>query len=392
MTTEILDSLRSVAPAAWNRVAASGNPFVQHEFLAALERTGCVGGATGWRPQHIVSRDAAGTIAGAVPLYIKDHSYGEYVFDWAWAGAYARAGEAYYPKLVAAVPFTPVTGPRLLVADGPDKAAVTRDLIETVRRLAEDISASSVHWLFTSAADTNQLSSHDLLRRVGYQFHWTNRGYRDFDDFLATFTADKRKKLKRERRYVRDASVRMEIVTARAATAAHWDTLYSFYRATLQAHGGAPYLTRGFFHELGVSLPEQTLIVFGRHGNDYVSGALFLRGHDTLYGRYWGGRPEYHSLHFETCYYTAIEYCIAHGLARFEAGAQGDHKLARGLTPTPTYSAHWIAHPQFRRAIADFIAREANGIAHYMDEINEHAPFKQSTPNMPSAGAINPGA
>lgn len=280
MRTAIVETLQGVAAAAWNGLSDGANPFVLHEFLAALERTGCVGGDSGWEPHHVLLYAGVGDaeLRGAVPLYVKRHSHGEYVFDWTWASAHERMGQAYYPKLVAAVPFTPVTGPRLLVAPGAERDAVAARLIAAVQALALKLEASSVHWLFSDARDTAALEAHGLLRRTGCQFHWSNPGYRAFDDFLATLTAPKRKKIKQERRYVRDAGVTMEVVSGRDARAVHWDTLYRFYRSTIRAHGGTAYLNAEFFEALGVALAAQIVLVFARRAREYVGAALNLRG------------------------------------------------------------------------------------------------------------------
>lgn len=379
MHVSVLDSLEKIPAPAWNALAGDANPFLRHEFLAALEDTGCVGANTGWRPRHLVAHadgPLRGRLLGAAPAYLKHHSYGEYVFDWAWANAYARAGEAYYPKLVICVPFTPVTGPRLLVASNGESATIKRRLIEGAWRQVRESDASSLHWLFMTDTDTQMLQAEEHLLRTGFQFHWANNGYRDFDDFLSTFTADKRKKIKRERRYVREAGITMETLSGEAITAAHWDSFYEFYLSTIQARSAYAYLSRDFFHQLGKGMPENIVLVLARKQNRYVAGALNLRGRDTLYGRYWGCHGEFHSLHFETCYYTAIEYAIAHGLRSFEAGAQGEHKLARGFTPVITRSAHRLMHPRFNQAIADYLARERIDVETCVCELNEHAPFK----------------
>jgi hypothetical protein len=375
MHLAVVESVGEIRPAEWDALVDDDYPFLSHAFLSALERTGCVGGDSGWQPQFLLGRDD-GKLIAAAPLYLKHHSYGEYVFDWAWASAYARIGLEYYPKLVAAVPFTPATSPRLLIAEGIDTDAASEALIDASEAHAQRLNASSIHWLFTPKSETARLEARGLMVRVGCQFHWQNHAYRTFDDFLASFSADKRKKVKRERRHVRDAGVEMDIITGAEATAAHWDTFYAFYRATIEKHGAIAYLTRAFFHEVGRRLGSKAVLVFARHGNDYVAGALNLRGKETLYGRYWGSLADYHSLHFETCYYQAIEYCITEGMYRFEAGAQGEHKIARGFLPTTTYSAHWLRHPALRRAVADFLARETGGMAQYMDELGAHSPFK----------------
>lgn len=376
METRVVASLREVAPSEWNRLDAGDNPFLLHEFLRALEDSECVGTGTGWLPQYLIAEEN-GRLAGAVPLYLKAHSYGEYVFDWAWAEAYARAGLRYYPKLVAAVPFTPVTGPRVLVAPGFDAHAVRDTLARAALEFANMTKASSLHWLFTTPDDNRALASSGLIERRGSQFHWQNRGYRDFDDFLAGFTSEKRKKVKRERRFVREAGVVMQVRDGPELTARDWETFHAFYHATIRKHGAIPYLNGAFFDAIGRTMPERIVMVFARRGSDVVACALNLRSRDTLYGRYWGGDDAIHSLHFETCYYTPIEYCIARGLHRFEAGAQGTHKLARGLEPVATTSMHWLAHPEFAHAIEKYLARERDAVAESLTELNAHAPFKK---------------
>ncbi|MHB8536284.1 MAG: GNAT family N-acetyltransferase [Sulfuricaulis sp.] len=380
MHVSVVDSLEKIPAADWNALADADNPFLRHEFLAALEASGCVSAQTGWRPRHLVVHAEAplrGRLIGAAPMYLKNHSYGEYVFDWAWADAYERAGHHYYPKLVVSVPFTPVTGARLLAAADTDIVTIKNRLIEGARGCMQEYGASSLHWLFVTGEDAPRLEADGYLLRTGFQFHWSNPGYRDFEDFLSTFTAQKRKKIKRERRYVQEAGITMELVTGDSIEPAHWDIFYEFYHATIRAHGAIPYLSREFFQRLGDTLRDHIVLVFARRGTDYIAGALNLRGADTLYGRYWGSRAPFNGLHFETCYYTAIEYCIAQGLRRFEAGAQGEHKLARGFTPVVTYSAHRLAHPQFSRAVADYLARERLDVASCVDELNEHVPFKK---------------
>jgi uncharacterized protein len=380
---ESLDDLPNppgvITAAAWNALVGEDNPFLRYEFLSALERTACVGAASGWQPRHLVAHadgPLTGELLGAVPLYLKHHSYGEYVFDWAWANAYARSGLEYYPKLVAAVPFTPVTGPRLLCV-GADSDDIATRLIQGALTLAQETGASSLHWLFTNEKDTKRLEGHGLMQRTACQFHWSNPGYRDFDEFLSGFTSSKRKKIKRERRHVREAGIEMEVLTNEDITPAHMDRFHAFYRSTIEAHGAIPYLSRDFFHALGETMSENIVLILARHGKEPVAGALNLRGRDTLYGRYWGCLKDFHSLHFETCYYAAIEYCIAQKLSRFEAGAQGEHKIARGFMPTVTYSMHWLAQPQFARAVADFLEHEKNGVQYYMDELHERTPFKE---------------
>ena len=380
MHVSVVDSLEKIPAPDWNALVGERNPFLCHEFLAALETTGCVGAKAGWMPRHLVAHGDGpwqGKLIGAMPMYLKNHSYGEYVFDWAWANAYERAGHRYYPKLVVSVPFTPVTGPRLLAAADTDTVVVKKRLIEAAQACMREYGASSLHWLFLTEEDASLLEADSHLLRTGYQFHWSNPGYRDFDDFLSTFTAQKRKKINRERRHVQEAGITMEVLSGDSIGPVHWNTFYEFYHSTIRAHGAFPYLSREFFHRLGETMRDRVVLVFARYGAEHVAGALNLRGTDTLYGRYWGSRGHFNGLHFETCYYTAIEYCIAQGIGRFEAGAQGEHKLARGFTPVVTRSAHRLAHPQFNRAVADYLARERIDIASYVDELNEHVPFKK---------------
>ncbi len=381
MQVSIIDSLEKISASEWNALAGDANPFLRHEFLLALEATGCVSAKTGWRPRHLIARNDAtpgSSLVGAVPLYLKNHSYGEYVFDWAWANAYEQAGLEYYPKLVAAVPFTPVTGARLLTVENDSTPTIKTHLIDAAQELMQESRASSLHWLFLTPEDAHMLEAEGHMLRNGCQFHWTNVGYRDFDDFLSGFTAQKRKKIKRERRHVQEAGITMETLTGASIQVAHWDAFYEFYLSTIRAHGAIPYLSREFFLRLDNTMRDRVVLVFARRGADYVAGALNLCGADTLYGRYWGSRGEFHSLHFETCYYTAIEYCLAQGLRRFEAGAQGEHKLARGFTPVVTRSAHRLVHPRFSHAVADYLARERLDMDAYVNELNEHAPFKKA--------------
>ncbi|MCR4302520.1 MAG: GNAT family N-acetyltransferase [Sulfuricaulis sp.] len=382
MYVNIVDSQEKISAKDWNALAGERNPFLRHEFLAALETTGCVSSKTGWLPQHLVVYQEGpfqGRLLGAAPMYLKHHSYGEYVFDWAWANAYARAGENYYPKLVVGVPFTPATGPRLLAAPDVDPATIKKVLIQAAWRHRQDTGASSLHWLFVTGEDAQWLEKESHLLRTGCQFHWTNPGYRDFNDFLSSFTAEKRKKIKRERRHVQEAGITMETLTGASINSAHWDIFFEFYESTIRAHNAYAYLSLEFFQRLGETMREDIVLVLARQGHDYVAGALNLRGADTLYGRYWGCRGEFHSLHFETCYYTAIEYCIARQLRAFEAGAQGEHKLARGFTPVVTRSAHRLSHSDFSRAIADYLARERLDVNAYVNELGEHIPFKKET-------------
>lgn len=380
MHSRVLESVADVPADTWNGLVPGDHPFVKHEFLAALENTGCAAADSGWIPQHMLLFDAgigSSRLLGALPMYLKTHSYGEYVFDWAWADAYQRAGMQYYPKLLVAIPFTPVTGPRILAASDCDRNGVRRALIEAAHEHAMSLGVSSLHILFTTAADTTLLQGKGFLRRVGTQFQWRNRSFDKFDDYLAAFSSKKRKKIKRERRRVREAGVQMHAIGGDDLSPAHWDTFYRFYRHTISNHYAIPYLSRTFFHEIGQTMSKHVVMILASMDGEYVAGALNLRNRDTMYGRYWGCIREYADLHFETCYYSAIEYAIQHGLTHFEAGAQGEHKLDRGLVPTATYSAHWLRHPQFAGAIAGFLDREALGVDHYMKILDEHTPFRR---------------
>lgn len=376
LRVEIVDDLRAIDAGDWDRCAGTENPFLRHAFLSALENHDCVGNNTAWRPQHLVVYRGK-RLAGAVPLYLKFDSYGEYVFDWAWADAYQRSGMHYYPKLVAAVPFTPVSGNRLLIAPAEDRAEIAGLLVDSALQHAHKLKVSSLHWLFTSEADTHLLQDHGHLRRTGYQFHWSNQGYQSFDDFLASFSSAKRKKIKRERRHVREADVSLEVLEGEELTSDHWQQFFTFYRSTIECRGATPYLNLGFFEEIGSTMADHIVMVLASHDGEIVAGALNLKGEHTLFGRYWGCRGEFNSLHFETCYYRAIEYCIDKGLRRFEAGAQGEHKLSRGFLPSKTWSAHWLSHPEFSQAVSSFLDREHQGIDDYVDVLQSHSPFRQ---------------
>jgi len=376
MPEHVYESYACIAAHDWNRLAGDDNPFLRHEYLRALEESGSASPDRGWVPRPVMVSGDNGRFLGAVPLWIKHHSFGELVYDFAWADAYRRAGLNYYPKLIAALPFSPITSPRLLIAREARRSAVADRLITAARHLADRSSASSLHWLFTDTADTETLEQHGYLHRTAVQFHWLNHDYRTFDDFLSGFTAEKRKKLRRERRAVREAGIETEVLSGDELTPDLWDAFYELYSGNILRHGGMIHLTRGFFTHLAASLPDSVVMVVARRNAEIVGAAFCLRSRNALFGRYWGGMPEIPLLHFETCYYTPIEYCIANGLARFEGGAGGEHKLARGFIPAVTHSAHWLRHPQLAHAVADFLGREQRGVSQYVDELNEHVPFK----------------
>jgi predicted N-acyltransferase len=361
----------------WNSLAGTDHPFTRHEFLAALEQHDCVGERFGWLPSHILAEDAPGRLAGAVPFYLKDNSYGEFVFDWAWADAYQRMGAAYYPKLVASIPYTPVTGARLLVRPDADRAAVTAALVHGMRQFREQHDASSIHCLFSNEADTETLREYGFMRRTSCHFHWHNNSYSSFDDFLSRLSSRKRKKIRRERRHVQEAGLKMELLSGMEATEEQWRVMHAFYRSTFERKSGLPTLSLEFFLEISRTMGDQILLVFARHGSKLVAGAIMLRSSQALYGRHWGCLQEYHSLHFETCYYKGIEYCIEQGLSLFEPGAQGEHKISRGFLPTFTWSAHWIEDERFRDAIRRYLDEEHAWMLEYRNELLQTSPFRQ---------------
>jgi uncharacterized protein len=356
----------------------AANPFTTHAFLKALESSGSVSAETGWLPQHLLLEDGRGRLAACMPCYLKSHSYGEYVFDHAWADAYMRAGGSYYPKLQVAVPFTPVTGKRLLVHPGPDRAEREAILLQAGATLAERVNASSVHVTFLTREEWKLAASIGFLQRTDQQFHWSNEGYETFPDFLAALASRKRKAIRKERTEAVADGIAIEWVTGSDLTEAHWDAFYAFYMATGARKWGSPYLTRSFFSLLGETMPEDVLLVLAKHNRRTIAGALNFIGRDTLFGRYWGAIEEHAYLHFEVCYYQAIDFAIAHKLTKVEAGAQGAHKLARGYLPVPTYSAHFIADPALRRAVADYLKRERVAVAREIALLGEESPYRNS--------------
>ncbi len=372
----VLDEVAEVPAAVWDGLAGS-NPFVTHAFLGALEDSGCVGARAGWLPRHLVLEGPE--IEGVAPCYLKSHSYGEYVFDHAWAHAYERAGGDYYPKLQIAVPFTPVTGPRLMVRPGPGAEASRRMLALGAVEVARRIGASSVHVTFPTEDEYRALGALGFLQRMDRQFHWTNAGYASFDDFLAALASRKRKAVKRERREALNG-ISIQWLAGREIQERHWDAFYAFYMDTGSRKWGRPYLNRRFFSLLGERMAANVLLVFALREGRPIAGALNLVGRDTLYGRYWGCMEDRPFLHFEVCYYQAIEFAIAKGLARVEAGAQGEHKLTRGYVPVTTYSAHWLADPRLARAVSDYLEREREAVTLEQAELGEHAPYRRGSP------------
>jgi len=371
-TFEVAESLARLPVGEWNHLAG-GDPFLSHEFLSALHETGCAAGATGWHPQYLLLKSGA-ALAGAMPLYLKEHSYGEYVFDWAWADAYHRHGIAYYPKLLSAIPFTPVTGARLLAATDTDRDRLIRGALELARKLG----VSSLHCLFPTAAEARRLCKQGMMPRTTVQFHWTNHDYANFDAFLASFSHDKRKKVKQERRKTADAGIRFRWLEGDEIREQDWAFFHRCYRQTYREHRSTPYLNLEFFCRIGAALPRHLVLILAERDDAPIAAALNVRSGSRLCGRHWGALQHHPALHFETCYYQGIEYCIARGIATFEGGSRGEHKLARGLLPVKTCSAHWLAHPEFAAAVDQFLARETHGMKQYVDELEDHSPFRQA--------------
>ena len=383
VSVKVVSKISEVDPVEWDKCACTnapdGNPSVCYAFLHALEESRSVRAETGWQPQHLLVEDSDGKLAGAVPMYLKSHSMGEYVFDYGWANAYERAGGQYYPKLQASIPFTPVTGPRLLVRPGvgfhTTRATLVAGMIEWTNRNK----LSSLHVTFASKADGDYLEEADFMIRHAHQYHWNNRNYENFDEFLASLNSRKRKMIRRERRKVTEANIKVQCLSGNDLTSDAWDAFYQFYTDTYDRKWGYPYLTREFFEIVSHTMPEQIMLVMAYTEGRPIAGALNLKGGDSLFGRNWGCVADYKFLHFETCYYSAIEYAINHGLARVEAGTQGPHKLQRGYEPVQTRSAHWIPNPSFREAVAQFLEQERLEESREMDYLGNETPYRQDT-------------
>lgn len=376
LTGRFHGSMREISPAMWDRVVADDQPFLRHAFLSGLEQTGCIREQLGWRPYHLGLYEGEQLVAAA-PCYLKTNSHGEFVFDWAWAQAYARNEVAYYPKLIVAVPYTPVSGPRLLVgpADGARAQALRHSLRDALVTAADQSGLSTVHFNFLREADAAALAHDPLLPRFDWQFHWHNQGYRDFADYLSHFTRKKRRNIEKERRDVSKAGLSFQWWHGHEIGSADWARLYAFYLSTFDEKGNTPALTRAFFEHVAATMPEQTVVIAAKQGSELVAAALCFRSATTLYGRYWGSKVDVPGLHFETCYYQGLEYCLAHGLQRFEPGAQGEHKLARGFLPTRIRSAHFVAHPGFRVGIRRSLEQEHRVLGDYGQTLLEHSPF-----------------
>jgi predicted N-acyltransferase len=378
MRVSVNGAIGDIPATEWNGLAADENPFLRHEFLAAAEESGSVSAASGWTPRHLTCRQE-GRLLAAMPLYEKTHSWGEFVFDWAWAHAYERAGLPYYPKLVSAIPFTPAPGRRVLYAGDaghPAAAAVLAAAIE----LARDGGCSSLHVLFPLQEELEQLQSAGLRLRKDCQFHWHNRDYGDFDDFLATFSSAKRKKARRDRRRVAEAGIRFRRLSGRDIEPDLWQTVYGLISTTFMRRGSLPYFNLDFFVRIASTMPDNVLVVLAQRRGRTIAAAVFFDSDTVLYGRYWGSDGQYDALHFETCYYQGIDYCIQTGRQTFEPGTQGEHKISRGFVPVPTWSAHWLAQPAFFSVIGDYLDEERRHVERYMRSVDAHSPYRHDDP------------
>lgn len=383
VTVKITNRIAEVSAAEWDACAGDDNPFVSHGFLDVLEESGSADEESGWLPQHLLVEDADGHLIGAVPCYLKNHSYGEYVFDWGWADAFQRAGGEYYPKLQVSVPFTPVTGPRLLVRPGPQQEATRKILVAGLLELAQQRKVSSLHITFCEKEEQELLVGEQFLERLGKQFHWHNRGYETFDDFLATLTSRKRKSIRKERQ-VANEHVTFDILTGDALKEEHMRAFYGFYLNTVEKKWAHAYLEAKFFTLLRERLADKIVLIMASHDGEYVGAALNMRGANTLYGRNWGCNARFRMLYFEACFYQAIDYAIQNGLSKVEAGAQGPHKISRGYLPSETYSAHWIRDPNFRDAIAEYLVREERETRFEMDMLeDERSPYRSGALSTP---------
>ena len=380
VTVEVSSRIAEIPAAEWDACAGDDNPFVSHAFLDVLEESGSACAESGWLPQHLLVRDAAGQLMGAVPCYMKNHSYGEYVFDWGWADAFERAGGKYYPKLQVSVPFSPVTGPRLLVRPGPQRNATRGVLVAALLELARQHKVSSLHITFCEEDEQGLLAEKGFLKRLGKQFHWHNRGYESFDDFLAVLTSRKRKSIRKER-LIANEHVTFDILSGAALKEEHMLAFYRFYLNTVENKWAHAYLEKEFFMLLRERLADKIVLIMASHDGEYVGAALNMRGKDTLFGRNWGCSERFRMLYFEACFYRAIDYAIEHGLSKVEAGAQGPHKISRGYLPSETYSAHWIRDASFRDAIANYLTREDRETRFEMDMLeDERSPYRKDLP------------
>lgn len=372
MRATIADSIGDFDPRAWNALAGGDYPFLTHEFLLASEQSGSATTESGWTPRHIGLYDQDDTLVAAMPLYEKTHSWGEFVFDWSWAHAYERAGMDYYPKLVSAVPFTPASSRRLLVTTRRQ----AEQLLDAARQFMSDNDYSSLHILFPEKAELAALENAGFKMRKDCQFHWHNQNYTDFEDFLGTFSSAKRKKAKRDRRHVAEQGIRFRRISGSAADTAIWKDVYELISITFLRRGSLPYFNLDFFMEVSRRLPENILLIVAEKNRMPIAAAVFYDTADALYGRYWGADSHYNALHFETCYYQGIDYCIEKRRQRFEPGTQGEHKISRGFIPVTTWSAHWLDRPEFFNAVGRYLQEETRHIDHYVDAVSTHSPYK----------------
>ena len=375
MKVTVHDSISTIASDEWNRLAGSDYPFLSHEFLRLAEASGCVSPERGWTPRHLTIEDG-GTLRAAMPLYEKSHSWGEFVFDWAWAHAYEQAGLSYYPKLVSAVPFTPAPSRRLLLADRNDADAAAALLKATID-LARESECSSIHIQFPSNDELPLLRDAGFMLRKDCQFHWHNHDYENFDAFLASFGSAKRKKAKRDRRRVQENGISFRRLKGPSIDAETWSLVYALISRTFLIRGSLPYFNEAFFRGISAEIPDGVLVILAEKDLTTVAAAVFFESATTLYGRYWGSDAHYDALHFETCYYQGIDYCIETGLQVFQPGTQGEHKISRGFSPVSTWSAHWLAHPQFADAIEQYLDVEAKHVDKYIDAVELHSPYKR---------------
>lgn len=378
LETRFLDNIAQIATADWNKLVGSGYPFIQHEFLLALEKSACVSARSGWKPSHLIIKNHDEKLVAVMPLYLKNNSMGEYVFDWSWADAYYQHGVEYYPKFVTSVPFTPSAGQRVCIDPIEDEQTVLAEIINCIKQQAKSLGASSWHVLFPEKNLSDRLADLGMLQRTGCQYQWFNKNYADFESFLQSFSSRKRKNLKKERKKIQENNIQFEWLNGHEITPEQWQTFYRFYQNTYLVRGRSAYLNLPFFLELARLMPDKILLVLAKKDDTYIAGALSFKDSNTLYGRYWGCDEEWQFLHFETCYYQGIEYCIKHNLQKFDSGAQGEHKIQRGFEPVFTYSNHWIAHPQFSTAINQFIKEENHQLTRYQKLAEKYLPYKKN--------------
>ena len=378
----LIDRLSQVSPEQWDALLpAHAGPFLRHAFLSALEETECVGAKTGWQITHLIAKDQQDRLVGAIPLYLKQHSYGEFVFDWAWAEAYHQLGKSYYPKVLSAIPFTPVQGARILVKEGEQAKAIQELLITGLKSIALENDLSSVHILFPSENEIQLLVDHDFMLRDSVQFHWQNQAYKSFEQFLEALNKKRRKNIRHERAQVQQELVEFQHIPGEQSTPEDWKFFYDCYAQTYLEHHSSPYLNPEFFLKLSKVMPNHLHLIIASQGGNRIASSLLVvdKAESKAYGRYWGALKYIPCLHFETAYYQALEYCISEGIQTFEGGAQGEHKMARGFMPQTLQSAHWLANPQFSQAVKHFLTRERAGMAAYVDELAEHSPLKSNT-------------